>query len=167
MRNLSKTAIAMPIMPSLIIQVIGHIFLYSSCLSAHIQRHPMQMQCKSQVLPMHTNLSISHTRLHIARRWILWTSLHFVASIPLPIATTSLSLLRATHPCTLRRWGPSPPLVHRRHHRLGSTRLPGASAASYNAAKDRKQKKTANTAAYSDDEIAIVMNPAANFFGSG
>lgn len=86
----------------------------------------MRMKCKPRVLPMPTSSCISHTRLHISRRWILQTS--FVA----------LSLLSATHPCALRHGGPSPPLVRGWHHWLGSTWSPRASTASYNAAKDRK-----------------------------
>ena len=166
----STRAIAMPLLPSFFIQVVCHVFAPNdSRLTSHIiQRRSMQMQmqmqCKPQALPMSNNLSISHTRLHISKRWILRTT--FVASIPRATATTSLSLLRATHPCTLRHRAP-PPLVHGWHHWLGSTRLPRASAPSYNAAKDGKQQKSANATAYSNDEVTIVMNPATDFFGSG
>lgn len=111
-----------------------------------------------------TDLSISHTRLHISRRWILRASI--VTSIPMPTATASLPLLRATHPQPLRHGAPSPTLVHGRHHWLRSARLSWASAASYDATKDRKQQKTADTTAYPDNEVAIVMNPATNLFGS-
>ncbi len=164
---LSTKSIALPPMPSLIIQVIGRIHAYGSWLTSF---NAVQCKCNaspwwSQLLPLPTNLSISHTRLHISRRWILRTS--SVASITMATATTSLSLLRATHPCTLRHGAPCPPLVHRRHHWLGSTRLPRASAASYNATKDRKQQKTADATAYPDDEITIVVNPATDLFRSG
>ena len=125
----------------------------------------MQIQRKPQVLPMPTHSSISHTRLHISRRWILRTS--FVASIPRAATAMSWSLLRAAHPRALRHGGPSPPLVHGRHHWLGSTRLPRASTAPYNAAEDRKQQETANATAYANDEVTIVMNPATDLFGSG
>ena len=110
-----------------------------------------------------TNLSISHTRPHVSRRWILRTSI--VASIRMATATTSLSLLGAMHPRSLRHGAPSPPLVHGRHHRLGSARLPRASAPSYNAAEDRKQQETADATTYSNDKVAIIMNPATDFFG--
>ena len=117
-------------------------------------------QCECNASPrsfpfLATKLSISHTGLHISRWWILRAS-----------AVTSMSLLRAVHPQTLRHRPSSPPLVHWRHHWLRSTRLPRASAASYDANQDRKQQKTTDATAYPDNEVAIVMNPAANLFSS-
>ena len=111
------------------------------------------------------NLSISHTRPHISRRWILRASI--VTSISMTTATTPLSLLCAIHPCTLRHRAPSPSLVHGRHHWLGSARLPRASAASYDTTKNGKHQKTADATAYPNDEITIVVNPATDFFRSG
>ena len=148
---------------------LSPVILCSLRLEAPIVQRP-SCKCKCNASPISfpglcTKLSISHTRLHISRWWILRASA--VTSIPMATATTTpVGLLRATHPQTLRHGG-SPPLIHWRHHWLRSARLPRASAASYDATKDRKQQKTADTTAYPDNKVAIVMNPAANLFGSG
>ena len=130
-----------------------------------IQRLGNATQGPNSAHPLGTNSSISHTRLHISRGWILRASA--VTSVPMSTPTTSLSLLCATHPQTLWHGAASPPLMHWWHHWLRSARLPRTSAASYDATQDREQQKTPNTTAYPDNEVAIVMNPTANFFGSG
>ena len=138
--------------------VTSHLYICALDTSKLTSFNAFQCECNASLKSFQclaTNLSISHTGLHISRRWILRASV-----------VTSMSLLRAVHPQTLRHRASSPPLVHWRHHWLRSARLPRASAASYDAAQDQKQQKTADTTAYPDDEVAIVMNPAANLFSS-
>ena len=138
--------------------VSSHLYICDLDASELTSFNAFQCECNASLdsFPcLATSLSISHTGLHISRRWILRASV-----------VTSMSLLSAAHPQTLRHRASSPPLVHWRHHRLSSTRLPRASAASYDATQDRKKQKTADTTAYPDHEVAIVMNPAANLFSS-
>ena len=138
--------------------VLSHLYICAPDASKLLSFDASQCACNAspRSFPcLATSLSISHTGLHISRRWILRASV-----------VTSMSLLRAVHPQTLRHGASSPPLMHWRHHWLRSARLPRASAASYNTTQDRKQQKTADTTAYPDNEVAIVMNPAANLFSS-
>ena len=57
--------------------------------------------------------------------------------------------------------------MHSRHHRLSSPGTSRLSAAPNDAAKDGKEKKTANGAADTDDKIFVVMDPACDFLGGG
>ena len=86
-----------------------------------------------------------------------------------PIFTISVltSLLRATHPSALLHRSSAPPLLHRRHHRLSAPWLPRLSATPDDAAENGEQKKTTDTAADADNEIAVIVDPAAYFFGRG
>ena len=144
------------LMPSLLVSSHLYICVLNASKLTSFDAFQCEPNASSRSFPCLTaNLSISHTGLHISRRWILRASV-----------VTSMSLPCSVHPRTLRHGASSPPLVHWRHHWLRSARLPRASAASYDATQNRKQQKTADTAAYPDNEVAIVMNPATNLFSS-
>lgn len=69
------------------------------------------------------------------------------------------------HPGTLRHRTTAPSLLHRRRHWLGPAWSSGSPAPSYNAAEYGEDNETTNASADANDEVLIVMYPAADLFG--
>ena len=99
-------------------------------------------------------LSIPHTRLHIP-----------IVGISTSPSSILSSLLCTTHPGTLWHGSTTPPLLHGRRPRLVTSWLSGSAAASGDAAEDGDEKETAYAGADTYDEVFVVVDPAADFFG--
>ena len=104
-----------------------------------------------------TFLSIPHTRLYIS----------IIRRISTPPAGLWLSsTLCTTHPRTLWWHGSaSPSLLHGWRSGLVTAWLAGSAAAAGDAAEDGDEKETAYAGADTDDEVLVVVDPAADFFG--
>lgn len=117
----------------------------------------MRISNSSQCM-LYPKLSIPHTRLHIPIIRRISTS---------PPAGLSSPLLGTTHPSTLWWWygSATPSLLHGRWSGLVTAWLAGAAAAAGDAAKDGDEEETAYAGADADDEVFVVVDPAADFFG--
>lgn len=103
-------------------------------------------------------LSIPHTRLHIP-------IIRRISTSP-PSGLWLSSPLCTTHPSTLWWHGAAtPPLLHGRRSGLVASWLSGAAAAAGDAAEDGDEQETAYAGADTDDEVLVVVDPAADFFG--
>lgn len=108
-----------------------------------------------------TELCISNTRLLIPMMRRISCPLRWPVSISSPSP-----LLSASHPGFLRHGSSGPSSLHGRwRHRLRATRSARSPAASDQAAQDGKQEETADTTADADDEVSVVVDPAADLFG--
>ncbi len=118
--------------------------VYANAENANIQLPPNAMF-----------LSIPNTRLHIP--------IIRIFTSPPPILSSPLC---TTHPRTLWHGCTTPPLLHGRRPGLATSWMSGSAAASGDAAEDGDEKESAYAGANTDDEVFIVGDPAADFFGS-
>ena len=100
-------------------------------------------------------LSIPHTRLHIP--------IIRISTSPSSILSFTLC---TTHPSTLWHGSATPSLLHGRRPGLVASWLSGSAAASGDAAEDGDEEESAYAGGDTDDEVFVVVDPAADFFGS-